>query len=78
MYGQPINNRFNHMPALTLASASLAYDSADGRWQAVLYGNNLGNEIYPLARLDVDPIVLTIRSNDRREFGLRFTYTLGG
>ena len=78
MYGQPINNRFNHMPALTFANASLAYDSADGRWQAVLYGNNLGNEIYPLARLDVDPIVLTIRSNDRREFGLRFTYTLGG
>ena len=43
-----------------------------------MYGHNLTAERYPLAKLDLDPTVLTINSNDRREYGLRFSKRWGG
>ena len=78
MFGQPINTPLNRIPALTLTNISLAYASPTGDWEVALYGQNLTDQTYPLAKLDLDPTVLTINSNDRREFGLRFGKTLGG
>ena len=77
MFGQPINSPLNRIPALGLASAQLEYESAGGGWQATLYGYNLTDERYALAKLDLDPTVLTINSNDRREFGVRFGKRFG-
>ena len=78
MYGQPINTALNEIPALTLASASLAYASPGEAWTLALYAHNVTDAVYPLARLDLDPTVLTINSNDRREFGLRFGWRFRG
>ena len=35
--------------AVTLLNASLALDSADEKWRFVLSGNNLTDELYPVA-----------------------------
>ena len=78
MYGQPINTALNEIPALTLASASLAYASPGEAWTLALYAHNVTDAVYPLARLDLDPTVLTINSNDRREFGVRFGWRFRG
>ena len=78
MYGQPINTVLNEIPALTLASASLAYASPGEAWTLALYAHNVTDAVYPLARLDLDPTVLTINSNDRREFGVRFGWRFRG
>ena len=78
MYGQPINTALNEIPALTLASASLAYASPGEAWTLALYAQNVTDAVYPLARLDLDPTVLTINSNDRREFGVRFGWRFRG
>ena len=78
MYGQPINTVLNEIPALNLASASLAYENPEGAWTLALYAHNVTDAVYPLARLDLDPTVLTINSNDRREFGVRFGWRFRG
>ena len=78
MYGQPINTALNEIPALNLASASLAYENPEGAWTLALYAHNVTDAVYALARLDLDPTVLTINSNDRREFGVRFGWRFRG
>lgn len=73
MFGQVINHELNVMPPVELASASLSLVDPNGDWEIQVYGHNLTDEVYPLARLDLDPTVLSIMSNDRREFGVRFS-----
>ena len=77
MFGQPVNSVLNEIPALDLASVHLGYESPTGDWQVALYGYNLTDAVYPLAKLDLDPTVLVINSNDRREFGVRFSKRFG-
>ena len=76
MFGQPINTALNKIPPLDLANVSVTYERGD--WSVALYGHNLGDERYPLAKLDLDPTVLTINSNDRREVGIRLSKRFGG
>ena len=78
MFGQPVNSVLNEMAAVRLANVNLAWISPARRWRLSLYGHNIGNERYPLAKLDLDPTVLIINSNDRREFGIRLGRTFGG
>ena len=77
MFGQPVNSALNRIEPLALTSASVGYTSAEGDWEISCYGHNLTDERYPLAKLDLDPTVLTINSNDRREYGLRFGMRFG-
>ena len=78
MFGQPINTPLNRMPPVDVASLSLAYENAEGNLTLAVYAHNVGNEVYPLAKLDLDPTVLIINSNDRREFGVRLGKRFGG
>ena len=78
MFGQPSNSPLNRMAPVDLLSASLGYESLDGAWRLSIYGHNLSNAIYPLAKLDLDPTVLIINSNDRREYGVRIGWKFGG
>ena len=78
MFGQPINTPLNRMPPVDVASLSLAYENAEGDLSLAVYAHNVGNEVYPLAKLDLDPTVLIINSNDRREFGVRLGKRFGG
>lgn len=73
MFGQVINDDLNAMPPVDLMSASLTVADPRVDWEIRLYGDNLTDELFPLARLDLDPTVLSILSNDRREFGIRFS-----
>ena len=77
MFGQPVNSALNEISALDLVSVHAGYESPGGDWQVALYGYNLTDEVYPLAKLDLDPTVLVINSNDRREFGVRFGKRFG-
>ena len=77
MFGQPANSARNKIAALDLLSMHLSYESPAGDWQVALYGYNVTDEVYPLAKLDLDPTVLVINSNDRREFGVRFGKRFG-
>ena len=77
MFGQPVNSALNEIAALDLVSVHLGYRSPDDDWQVALYGYNLTDAVYPLAKLDLDPTVLVINSNDRREFGVRFGKRFG-
>ena len=77
MFGQPVNTSLNRIAALAMTSASVGYASANGNWEVALYGHNLTDERYPLAKLDLDPTVLIINSNDRREYGVRFGTRFG-
>ena len=40
------NNALNVRPAKTLVDARLGFTSPDGRWEASLWGKNLGDEVY--------------------------------
>lgn len=80
MFGQPINTPLNRIEPLALTNASVGYASppdSEGRWEVSLYVHNLTDETYALAKLDLDPTVLIINSNDRREYGIRLSKRFG-
>ena len=78
MFGQPTNHPLNLMASLDLFSFQLSIQSSDrDSWNLSVYLSNAFNEVYPLARLDLDPTVLSINSNDRREFGVRLSKSFG-
>ena len=77
MFGQPVNTPLNKIEAVDRLNASLAWTSPGRAWSVSLYGDNLTNEVYPLAKLDIDPTTLIINSNDRREYGIRISRRFG-
>ena len=77
MFGQPVNTPLNKIEAVDRLNASLTWTSPDRAWSVSLYGDNLTNEVYPLAKLDIDPTTLIINSNDRREYGIRISRRFG-
>ena len=77
MFGQPVNTPLNKIEAVDRLNASLAWTSPGRAWSISLYGDNLTNEVYPLAKLDIDPTTLIINSNDRREYGIRISRRFG-
>ncbi|MFQ3198668.1 MAG: iron complex outermembrane receptor protein, partial [Paraglaciecola sp.] len=48
------------------------YRAPQGDWSLSLYGENITDEVYDQGRLQQNGFVGIVRSNDRREFGLRF------
>ena len=77
MFGQPVNTPLNKIEAVDRLNASLTWTSPNRAWSISLYGDNLTNEVYPLAKLDIDPTTLIINSNDRREYGIRISRRFG-
>lgn len=76
MFGQPVNTDLNRIDSLELINLNIAYEVPDSGWRVSLYGQNLTDEVYALGKLDLDPTVLIINNNDRREYGVRFTKDL--
>lgn len=74
MFGQSINNEFNRIGSRELVNVVISYEHIDGDWTLSLYGDNVFNEEYDIARLDLAFSGFTeiIRSNDRSEFGIKF------
>lgn len=77
MFGQSTNNPFERMDERHLVGFTVNYESADRSWNAELYGKNIFNEVYDAGRLLQSGFVGVVRSNDRSEFGIRFTKRFG-
>ena len=79
MFGQSDNNEFNLIDERSLFGFNIKYENLNNDWSLSLYGQNIFNEVYDVARLDQPFSGFTeiIRSNDRSEFGLRFTKNFG-
>ena len=75
MFSQSIDNEFNRIGSRELVNFIAGDDNFEGDWTLRLYGDNVSNEGYEVGRLDLGFSGFTeiMRSNDRSEFGLRFT-----
>ena len=73
MFGEPTNTMNNRIPSLSMTHLQLLYHSKSDRWKVGIYAQNLTDEVYALAKLDLSPMSLIINSNDRREIGLRLS-----
>ena len=64
----------------SLVGFSAQYESKDGSWTFGIYGENIFNEVYDQGRLinTFHGFVGIVLSNDRSEFGARFTKRFGG
>ena len=80
MFGQVVNSETELLEARDLFGFNIQYLSEDGTWSIDLYGENVFNEVYDQGRLNntFHGFVGVVRSNDRSEFGLRFTKRFGG
>lgn len=75
MQGQSVYNLYETIDARELVGFNVSYEPAAGDWSLSLYGKNVFNEVYDQGRLAQNGYVGIVRSNDRSEFGLRFTKT---
>jgi iron complex outermembrane receptor protein len=77
MWGQSNNNPVTLLKARTLVGLNIAYTPDAAHWTLALYGQNIFNKVYDVGRLDdaFAGFADVIRSNDRREIGLKATYT---
>ncbi|MFQ5563994.1 MAG: TonB-dependent receptor [Parvularculaceae bacterium] len=78
MFGQSINNPNELMDSRDLLGFSIDYEAPDGSWTFGVYGENVTNEVYDVGRLQQTGFVGVVRSNDRSEFGARFSKHFGG
>ena len=78
MFGEPSDDpgRFTLIDSRELVNLNIAYHSASDRWQVALYGRNIFDTTYDEARLNTGDYVLRMLSNDRSEFGLRWSARL--
>ena len=74
MQGQSSNNPTEEISSRDLAGFNVKYQPADALWSLSLYGENVFNEVYDQGRLQQAGFVGIVRSNDRSEFGLRYTH----
>ncbi|MBX2858807.1 MAG: TonB-dependent receptor [Cellvibrionaceae bacterium] len=78
MFGEPSDDpgRFTLIDSRELINFNIAYHSAADNWQVAFYGRNIFDEKYDDARLNTGDYVLRMLSNDRSEFGLRWSAQL--
>ena len=78
MYGEANNNPLNLVESRELLDFNIRYQPDNPSWHVVIYGENVLNEAYDNASGTFgNPFSITIRSNDRSEFGVRFSKTFG-
>jgi iron complex outermembrane receptor protein len=75
MYGQSVKSDSELIKARSLVGFNVMYLSYERDWQLEAYGENIFNEVYDQGRLNnlFHGFVGVVLSNDRSEFGLRFT-----
>jgi len=80
LQSQPTLNAVERIDDRSLVGFNLTYTNADGDWDVQVYGENIFNEVYDQGRLlnSFHGFVGIVLSNDRSEFGLRFTKRFGG
>ena len=79
MYGEANNNPLNRVKSRELLDFNIRYQPADAAWHVAIYGENVLDEVYDNASGTFgNPFSITIRNNDRSEFGVRVSRTFGG
>ena len=79
MYGEANNQPLNLVESRELLDFNIRYQPGNPGWHVAIYGENVLNEVYDNASGTFgNPFSITIRSNDRSEFGVRFSRTFGG
>jgi len=80
MFGQAVNIEPELLDHRTLVGFNGTYESRDGSWEIGIYGENIFNKIYDQGRLinTFHGFVERVISNDRSEFGVRFTKRFSG
>ncbi len=79
LQGQPTLNEAERIDARSLVGFNVTYTSEDGSWDLQAYGENIFDTVYDQGRLinTFHGFVGIVLSNDRSEFGLRFTKRFG-
>ena len=77
-YGQPVARVSELIAPRSLVGFNLKYENAKRDLSFTVYGNNIFNEVYDTGRLDQGGFVGVVVSNDRSEFGVRFSKKFGG
>jgi len=74
-YGQSINTPSERLAARDLVGFIVNYENSANDWSLGLYGRNIFDEVYDVGRLNdsFHGFVGVVMSNDRSEFGVRFT-----
>jgi iron complex outermembrane receptor protein len=72
MQGQSVFNANETIDSRAIVGFDINYRAPQGDWSLSLYGENITDEVYDQGRLQQNGFVGIVRSNDRREFGLRF------
>lgn len=75
LLGQSSYNEYEMIDSREMLGFNVSYEPAAGDWSLSLYGKNVFNEIHDQGRLAQNGYVGIVRSNDRSEFGSRFTKT---
>ena len=77
MFGEADNQPLNLIRARNLLGFNLGYQPPGARWRVTLYGKNVLNEVYDTASGTFgNPYAMTVRNNDRSEFGIKVSYGL--
>ncbi|MGH6615960.1 TonB-dependent receptor [Sphingomonas sp.] len=76
-YGQPVARPSELIAPRSLVGFNLKYENPGRDLSVSLYGNNVFNKVYDTGRLDQGGFVGVVISNDRSEFGIRFTKKFG-
>lgn len=77
-YGQPVARASELIKPRSLVGFNLKFENAGRDLSVSIYGSNIFNEVYDTGRLDQGGFVGVVRSNDRSEFGVRFTKKFAG
>lgn len=74
-FGQAVESDFEVLDARSLFGFNVKFSHLHDNWDLELYGENIFNEVYDQGRLNnpFHGFVGIVLSNDRSEFGLRFT-----
>ena len=76
-FGQPVARATELIAPRSLVGFNLKYENAARDLSVTIYGSNIFNKVYDQGRLDQGGFVGVVVSNDRNEFGLRFTKKFG-
>ena len=76
-FGQPVARASEVIAPRSLVGFNLKYENAARDLSVAIYGSNIFNKVYDQGRLDQGGFVGVVVSNDRNEFGLRFTKKFG-
>jgi len=76
-FGQPVARDSEVIDPRSLVGFNLKYENAERDLSFSIYGRNIFNKVYDTGRLDQGGFVGVVVSNDRSEFGVRFTKRFG-